>query len=64
MGIVQDAYFGIVHLCSPSMTLRTDGAKVKETFESWNSILWDKIDTDSLVQQARDLQNQASSVPV
>ena len=38
-------------------------ALVKETFESWNSILWDKIDTDSLVQQARDLQTQVKNMP-
>eukprot|EP00931_Biecheleriopsis_adriatica_P036383 TRINITY_DN2095_c0_g1_i5.p1 TRINITY_DN2095_c0_g1~~TRINITY_DN2095_c0_g1_i5.p1 ORF type:complete len:4649 (-),score=1173.32 TRINITY_DN2095_c0_g1_i5:61-14007(-) len=36
---------------------------VKETFQSWNTILWDKIDTDSLVQSARDLQTQVKNMP-
>jgi len=35
----------------------------QETFKSWDTILWDKIDTDSLVTTARDLQTQVKNMP-
>lgn len=35
---------------------------VKETFLSWNDILWDKIDTESLVLTCRDLGQQVKGM--
>ena len=32
---------------------------VVETFQSWDGILWDKIDTEELVRTIRDIQTQA-----
>jgi dynein heavy chain len=36
---------------------------VRETFNSWNDILWDKIDTEALVLTVKDLQNQVKNMP-
>ncbi|CAE8597984.1 unnamed protein product [Polarella glacialis] len=36
---------------------------VQDTFESWNEILWDKIDTEKLVTTVRDLQLQVKNMP-
>eukprot|EP00929_Paragymnodinium_shiwhaense_P077081 TRINITY_DN3967_c0_g2_i2.p1 TRINITY_DN3967_c0_g2~~TRINITY_DN3967_c0_g2_i2.p1 ORF type:complete len:4576 (+),score=1729.31 TRINITY_DN3967_c0_g2_i2:93-13820(+) len=36
---------------------------VRETFKSWDTILWDKIDTESLVQTVRDIANQVKVMP-
>jgi len=36
---------------------------VKTTFDSWNDILWDKIDTESLLLTAREITNQVKNMP-
>jgi len=36
---------------------------VLATFEDWNVILWDKIDTESLVMTARDIQTGVKNMP-
>jgi dynein heavy chain len=36
---------------------------VLDTFVSWNDILWEKIDTDALVQTVRDFQTQVKNMP-
>eukprot|EP00928_Gymnodinium_smaydae_P023763 TRINITY_DN1947_c0_g1_i2.p1 TRINITY_DN1947_c0_g1~~TRINITY_DN1947_c0_g1_i2.p1 ORF type:complete len:4562 (+),score=1174.36 TRINITY_DN1947_c0_g1_i2:66-13751(+) len=36
---------------------------IKETFKSWNEILWDKIDTESLVMSVKEFQNQVKVMP-
>ncbi|CAK0818712.1 unnamed protein product [Prorocentrum cordatum] len=35
---------------------------VLDTFENWNDILWEKIDTDGLVATVRDFQNQVKNM--
>jgi len=36
---------------------------VKETFTSWDKILWDKIDTEELVMTVRELEKKVKNMP-
>jgi len=36
---------------------------IKETFKSWDTILWDAIDTDDLVMTVRDLEKKVKNMP-
>jgi len=36
---------------------------VKSTFKDWNSTLWEKINTDDLMQRVKELQTQVKNMP-